>query len=126
MKETAPFQSANSSASTLVSGFSKPKVSLQNSSSGEKHKDLIELQMNGSTKAFFKPDTGEFFHLKHWIRQHSDEWGSNSENPLSIEGEGFATKGAAASALSKGKEFKDKCIVGIMMNELPTGKPQSI
>ena len=128
MKETAPFQSANSSATTLVSGFSKPRVSLQNHSSGEKHKDLIELQMNGSTKVFFKPDTGEFFHLKHWIRQHSDDSVSfsNSENPLSIEGEGFAKPGPAASALSKGKELKDKCIVGMVMNELPTGKPQTI
>lgn len=128
MRETAPFQSANSSATTLVSGCSKPQVSLHNRSSGEKYKDLIELQMNGSTKAFFKPDTGEFFHLKHWMRQNSDDSGlsSNSENPLSIEGEGFAKTGLVASALSKGKEFKDKCIVGMMMKELPTGKPQTI
>ena len=128
MKETTPFQSADSSATTLVSGYNKPKVSLHNRSSGEKHKDLIELQMNGSTKAFFKPDTGEFFHLKHWIREHSDDSGSssNSENPLSIEGEVFAKPGPAASALSKGKDFKNRCIVGMMMNELPTGRPQTI
>ena len=127
-KEAAPIQSANSSSTPLVSGCSKSKVSLQNHSSGEKHKDLVELQMNGNTKAFFKPETGEFFHLKHWTRQHDDDSGSssNNDNPLSIEGEGFAKIGPAASVVAKGKELMDKCIIGMMMNELPTGKSQTI
>lgn len=128
MTEPAPIQPANSSSTTLVSGYSKPKVSLQNHSSGEKHMNLVELQMNGNTKAFFKPETGEFFHLKHWTRQHIDDSASssNSDNPITIEGEGFAKTGPIASALAKGREFKDKFIVGMMMNGLPTGKPQTI
>ena len=128
IEETAPFQSATSSSTPLVNGCSKPKVSLHDRSSGEKHKDLIELQINGNTKAFFKLETGEFFHVKHWKRQHSDDSGSssNSDNPLSIEGECFTQTGPAAWALAKGKAFKDKFFDGMMMNELPTGKPQTI
>ena len=66
MKDTAPLQSTESSSTTLVDSCSEPKVSLEDSSSGEKHENLVELQVNGHTKAFYKLETGELFRLKHW------------------------------------------------------------
>ena len=92
IKDTAPLQSTDSSSTTLVDGSNKSKVSLEDSSSGEKHEGLVELQMNGHTKAFFKFETGEFFHLRHWkhkYKEHSDP-SRHEENPLSVEGDGFA------------------------------------
>ena len=87
MKDTAPLQSTDSSASTLVNECSEPQVSLQDRTSGEKHEGLIELQMNGHTKAFYKFETGELLHLKHWKDKYKDASHSVShkENPLSVE-----------------------------------------
>lgn len=92
MKDIAPLQSTDSSASTLVNDCSESQVSLQDHTSGEKHEGLIELQINGHTKAFFKSETGELLHLKHWKDKYKDASHSAylKENPLSIEGEGFA------------------------------------
>lgn len=153
IKDTAPLQSANSSSTTLVGGSNKAQVSLQNHSSGEKHEGLIELQMNGNTKAFLHLETGEFFRLKHWKRQHNDDSvsSSDSDNPPSIEEKDFAQRGHGASALAKGKAVKVKlieelqlehetwrnrhshamqlagdCVAGLVTNEFPTGKPQTI
>lgn len=107
----APFHSTNSSSTTLVNGCSKSQVSLRSRSSGEHHKGLIELKLNGNTKAFFKIETGEFLRLRNWERQHSDisDSSSDSENPLSIEKD-FAQTGSGASVLAKGKAVKDKWI----------------
>ena len=92
MKDTAPLQSSDSSAITLVDGGNRSKVSLNDSSSGEKHEGLIELQMNGHTRAFFKFETGELFHLKHWKHKQKDnsDPSRHKDNPLSVEGEGYA------------------------------------
>ena len=116
MKGTT-FQSTNSSSTTLVNELSKPQVELQNRSSGEKHEGLIELQLNGNTKAFFKIKTGELFRLKHWNRKHSDDSGSSSdnENPPSIEEKDFTRTGPGASALAGGKAVKDKCIEEVQL-----------
>lgn len=153
MKDTAPFQSTNSSSTTLVGGWSQSQIEVQNHSSGEKLEGLIELQVNGNTKAFFKPETGEFFHLKHWNRQHYDDSGSSSDNehPLSMEERDSTGTDPGASALARGKAIKDKwieklllehekwhnrqkyatqqagdCLAGLVTNEIPTGKPQTI
>ena len=139
MKDTAPLQATNSSSTTLVDGYNNSQVSLQNRSSGEKNEGLVELQMNGSTRAFYKIDTGEFLHVKHWKRQRDDDSGSSSDsqNPVSIEEECFTQDGPVASALAKGKAARDKCIghatqqagdclAGWITNEYPTGKPQLI
>ena len=72
MKDTVPLQSRESSSTTLVDGCRESKVSLKDSSSGEKHEGLVELQMNGHTKAFYKVETGEWFHLKHWKDKYKD------------------------------------------------------
>ena len=72
IKDTAPLQSTESSSATLVDSCSEPKVSLEDSSSGEKHEDLVGLQVNGHTKAFYKIETGELFRLKHWKDKHMD------------------------------------------------------
>lgn len=80
MKDTASVRSTDSSSNTLVDSCCETKVSLQDSSSGEKHEGLIELQMNGHTKAFFKLETGEFFHLKHWKDKYKDA--SHSSHPF--------------------------------------------
>ena len=72
MIDTAPLQSTESSSTTAVDSCSEPKVSLEDSSSGEKHEDLVELQVNGHTKAFYKKETGELFRLKHWKDKYKD------------------------------------------------------
>ena len=109
--------------------------------------------MNGNTKAFLHLETGEFFRLKHWKRQHNDDSvsSSDSDNPPSIEEKDFAQRGHGASALAKGKAVKVKlieelqlehetwrnrhshamqlagdCVAGLVTNEFPTGKPQTI
>ena len=152
MKNTAPFQSTNSSSTTLVNACSKPQVSLRNRSSGEDHKNLVELQINRNTIAFFKPQTSELFHLKHWGGQHSDYSDSSSDrdNPVSLEGDFIAPASPGASALAKGKAVRGKwmeelqlecenwrtkhphatlqqagdCLAGLSTNEPPTGRPQ--
>ena len=92
IKDTAPLQPTDSSATTLVDGGNRSRVSLKDSSSGEKHEGLVELQMNGHTKAFFKFETGEFFHLKHWKHKHKENLdpSRHKDNPLSVEGKGYA------------------------------------
>lgn len=87
MKDTTSIQSTDSSSKTLVDKCSETKVSLHDSSSGEKHEGLVELQMNGHTKAFFKLETGEFFHLKHWKDKYKDTSHSSHHrgNPLSLQ-----------------------------------------
>lgn len=92
MKDSTSTQLTDKSSTTLVKDRSDPKVSLHNRSSGEKHEGLIELQMNGHTKAFFKLETGEFFHLKHWRDKHHKASDSSQDtgNPLSVEEETFA------------------------------------
>ena len=72
IRDTAPLQSIGSSSTTLVDHRSESKVSLEDGSSGEMHKGLVELQMNGHTKAFFSLETGELFHLKHWKDKYKD------------------------------------------------------
>ena len=93
MKDTARWQSTDSSSATLVDGRCEPRVSLQDHSSGEKHEGLIELQMNGHTKAFFKFETGEIFHLKHWKHKYKDaskfSHDHDKGNPLSVEQDGL-------------------------------------
>ena len=90
MEDTAPLQSTDSSSTTLVDSCNEPRVSLQDSISGEKHEGLVELQMNGHTKAFLKLETGEFFHLKHWKDKykntsHFSHSSHRRDNPLSVE-----------------------------------------
>ncbi|KAF6239822.1 hypothetical protein HO173_002368 [Letharia columbiana] len=153
VKDTVPFQSTNSSSATLTSGRRESPVSLKNRSSGENHKGLIELQINGNTKAFFKMETGELLHLTHWKRQHSNDSdsSSDSDNPNSIERKDVGETVLGASVLAKGRAAKDKwteelqldyekwhdkrshakpqagdCCAGLVTNKLPTGKPQII
>ncbi len=153
MKDTAPFQSTNSSSTRLVNG-SEPQVSLKHRSSGEDHKGLIEIQVNRETKVVFNPKTSEFFHVDQRKRQHNDDSGSSSDNdnPLSIEGEVFTRTDPGLSALAKGKAVKNKlieelqleheswrkkhphatgqqagdCLAGLLTNKPPTGQPQII
>ena len=91
VKDIAPWQLTDSSSATLVDGGSEPRVSIEDHSSGEKHEGLIELQMNGHTKAFFKFETGELFHLKHWKQKCKDasKLCQDKSNPLSVEKECF-------------------------------------
>ena len=91
-RDTAPLQSTGSSSTTLVDGYSESKVSLKDKYSGEKHEGLVELQLNGHTKAFFKFETGEFFHLRHWMKDKykgSSHTSHNKDNPLSVESKEF-------------------------------------
>ena len=92
MKDTARWQSTDISSATLVDGCGEPRVSLEDHSSGEKHDGLIELQMNGHTKGFFKFETGELFHLKHWKHKYKDasKFSHHKGNSLRVEGEVFA------------------------------------
>ena len=110
MKDTAPLQSSDSSCTTLVEDCREPKVSLEDKSSGEKHEGLIELQMNGHTKAFFKLETGELFHLKHWKDKCKDVSHSShhKEDALSIQGEDATRHGSSASKVAKRNAIKDE------------------
>ena len=81
------WSSYNSSAETLVSPWNPPKdsrrpstVSLHDKSKNEKHEGLIELDVCGKRKAFFKPSTGEFFHISPWKSTHSDDDSSEDED----------------------------------------------
>lgn len=66
--------SNNTSAETLVApcrDLSKPSnVSVVDKSANEKHEGIIELEVAGKTKGFFKPSTGDFIHLTHWQSTH--------------------------------------------------------
>ena len=149
MKDTASLKSTNISSTTLVDGRSESRVSLKDHSSGENHEGLIELQINGRTKAFFKWETGELFHLKHWNRQR-DGYSSDSENSVSNGEMDFAETSPEDSVLAKGKTIIDKCseqlqlehekwhighshatqqagdcLAGLVTNQLPTGMPQT-
>ena len=118
MKDTAPLQSTDSSSSTLVDSCSEPRISLKDSSSGQKHDGLIELQINGHTKVFFKLQTGEFFHLKHWKDKCKDAMDSSHDksNPLSVEGEDFARTRPNSSELAKKKTDRDEWIQRLWLN----------
>lgn len=74
--------SNNTSAETLVAPWRdlrKPSnVSVVDESANEKHEGLIELEVAGKTRAFFKPSTGEFLHLKPWKSTH--DAGSDSDS----------------------------------------------
>ncbi|KAL6712921.1 hypothetical protein ACLMJK_009476 [Lecanora helva] len=76
--------SQNTSAETLVASVEeirKPsRVSIHDHSADEKHEGLIELQVCGKRKAFFKPSTGEFFHISPWKSTHSDDDSSDEEH----------------------------------------------
>lgn len=73
----------DTSAETLVAPWKdtrKPShVSVLDESANEKHEGLIELQIAGKTKAFLKPSTGDFIHLKPWKRSDDGSSGSESE-----------------------------------------------
>ncbi len=73
----------DTSAETLVAPWKdtrKPShVSILDESANEKHEGLIELQFAGKTKAFLKPSTGDFIHLKPWKRSYDASSGSESD-----------------------------------------------
>lgn len=75
--------SDNSSAETLVTPWkdshAPSNVSVVDESANEKHEGLIELEIGGKAKAFFKPSTGEFIHLKPWKSTHDSDSDSDSE-----------------------------------------------
>ena len=81
-------ESSRSSYSNSVETLGVPQkearkpsvVSLQDHSANEKHEGLIELDVNGKRKAFFKPSTGEFFHIAPWKSTHSDDDSSDEEH----------------------------------------------
>ena len=79
------WSSHNTSAETLVPPRKETRarsiVSLHDQSADEKHEGLIELDFNGKRKAFFKPSTGEFFHISRWMsttstRSDEDDFGN--------------------------------------------------
>lgn len=92
MEDTTPLRSLDNSSTTLVDGCSESKISIHDKSSGEKHEGLVEFQMNGHTRVFFKFETGEFFHLKHWKGKckHASDSSHDKKDPLSVKGEGLS------------------------------------
>ena len=144
-------QPTNSSSTTLVDGRNRSEVSLKDRSSGENHEGLVELQINGKTKAFLSIDTGVFFRLKHWKGQHSDDSDSSDSDTLLGNVNDFARRKPGAAVLAKGKAAKDKwieelqlateswhnrhshpmqqagdCVAGLLTNERLGSKPRNI
>lgn len=115
LKDTSALQWTNSSSTTLADGYNSPQVSIEDCTSGKKDKGLVEMQMNGHTKGFWKLETSEFLHLNHWKDQSNEDSdsSSDSDNPLSVEKNTFPQTDydVYASALAKGKALKHKCIV---------------
>ena len=111
MKDTAPLHATDSSSTTSVSECKEAEVSLHNRSSGEKHEGLMEMQINRSTIAFYKIQTGEMFHLKHWIQHHDDSDSdsfSGSNNPVNIEDKDLGHKNLGAFVRARGKAAKSR------------------
>ena len=150
-EDMTTIQPTNSSSNTLVDGRNGSEVALKDRSSGEIHEGLIELQLNGKTKAFLSTDSGVFFRLKHWKGHHSDDSDSSSDTDTLLGNvDDFARKPGAA-VLAKGRAAKDKwieelelateswhnrhshpmqqageCLAGLLTNERPGSKPQNI
>ena len=148
------WSSYSSSAETLVTPWNSPKraskVSLHDHSANEKHEGLIELDVAGKRKAFFKPSTGEMFHLAPWKSTHSSDEDSDDESRLKSKA---AEKNSTHRALGQmivggvswaaGKRIDKKvaeklqehekrrqppqragdCLAGEVTNEWPSGRP---
>ena len=97
------YPSYNVSADTLVDPPEKfqkrrSRASILDKSANEKHENLIELEFNGKKKAFFKPDTGEFFHFKPWKSTHDSDDDVENERHLKETAE---EKGSTYKAIGK-------------------------
>ena len=97
------YPSYNVSADTLVDPPEKyqkrrSRAPILDKSANEKHENLIELEFNGKKKAFFKPDTGEFFHFKPWKSTHESDDDSENERHLKEKAE---EKGSTYKAIGK-------------------------
>ncbi len=149
--------SHNTSADTLVAPWQGSRrastVSLRDRSKNEKHEGLIELDVAGKRKAFFKPSTGEFFHISPWKSTHSDSEDSDDDDRFGRKAEekhsthralGQMVAGGVSWAVGKrvDQELAERlqrkvdnrkhrqppqragdCLAGEVTNEWPTGKP---
>ena len=153
------WSSNNASSRTLVPSVKESRkssiVSLQDHSSNEKHEGLIELNVRGKRKAFFKPSTGEFLHISPWKSTHSDDNDSSDDERMKRKAEeknsthralGQMVAGGVSWAV--GKKLDDKlaekleeknhhnwrqppqragdCLAGVVTNEWPTGRPTTV
>lgn len=97
------------SVETLVAPTTElraPSISLHDRSANEKHEGLIELDVNGHQKAFFKPSTGEFFHIPKWKHVHShDESSSHEDRVKTTAVESNSTHRALGQMVAGGAEW---------------------
>lgn len=151
------WSSGNTSAETLIAPVKeirKPSsVSLQDHSANEKHEGLIELDVCGKRKAFFKHTTGEFFHISPWKSTHSEDEDSSDDERLKRKSKeknsahrvlGQMVAGGVSWAVGKKVDEKlaerlhekanrhksrqlpqraGDCLAGEITNEWPTGRP---
>ena len=115
----------NVSAETLTDPPEKSskrpsRASILDKSANEKHDNLIELEFNGKTKAFFKPDTGEFLHFKPWKSNHDsdDDYENEKHLKAKIEEKGSTHRAigkmiAAGVSFGTGKEMEDTVAKGL-------------
>ena len=138
----------NTSEDTLVGPWNgttwgTSKVSLTDNASNETQHNLIELEIEGPSKTFFDPETGEFIHLTPW-----KSTGDEESHGLQPDGKGsikraFAQMTIGATGLAAGKNIIDDqlayvlqanskgrkahgvgdCVTGSMTNEEPSAKP---
>ena len=153
------WSSNNTSARTLIPSATESRkpsvVSLQDHSSNEKHEGLIELNVRGKRKAFFKPSTGEFFHIPQWKSTHSEDEDSSDEERMKRKAEeknsthrALGQMVAGGVSWSLGRRLDDKlaekleeknhhsfrqppqragdCLAGEVTNEWPTGRPTTV
>ena len=116
------------------------------------HEGVIELPAKGKTKNFFDPTTGEFIHLAPWrSNEYEDEDSDDDEVAKGQVKQAFAQMTAGATALAGGKIIDERfleemekwqsgameqkqrppqragdCLAGLVTNEYPTGKPQTV
>lgn len=100
--DSADKPSYTTSVDTLVAPYTDSKrpskASIFDKSANEKHENLMELNFNGKTKAFFKPETGEFIHLNPWKSTHNSDDESDEEKRMRAKAD---EKGSTHKAIGK-------------------------
>ena len=144
------FSSSSETLAGSLTGSDPRKVSITDRSANETHEGLIELKTTGDNKTYFDPETGEFIHLTPWKSTHKDDdesKDSHSGNAATKKDTARAiarmATGIGAYAGGKGvddalaREIADAenkriaqragdCLAGLVTNERPSGRPQTV
>ena len=128
------------------------KINLRhtNNDDSEEHEGVIELPARGKRRNFFDPNTGEFIHRAPWTQDQEDDSGDEAKKKGETM-QAFAYMATGAVAFAGGKNIDDllleqlqktdagdfelrrripqragDCLAGLVTNESPTGRPQTV